>query len=313
MHRDRHGNRLPDFLIVGAAKSGTTSLYHYMRQHPRIFMPDNKEPHYLSMAHDGTPAGRGEYGIGHYVRSYEDYVGLFRAAGDDVLAGEASVSYLPLSETTIARIKEVYRDHRRLRIIVILRDPCERAVSHHAMKVRDGKERKGLAEALSPEVIRQRMTSGYDITWDYLRLGLYAEDLRNYMRVFDNVLVVNYADFAADALQVLKRVFEFLGVDSTVPLALNGQHYNISGVARHAFLKPLVYLTYQDNPAKALLARVLPKAVKVRLQNRVGAMILRRVSPKEAVAERLRRFYAEDQRRVQELTRELLIRQSRAA
>jgi hypothetical protein len=133
------------------------------------------------------------------------------------------------------------------------------------------------------------------------------------MRAFDNVLVINYADFAADALQVMQRLFDFLGVDSAVPMALAGRHYNISGVPRHAILKPLAYLTYQDNPAKALLARVLPKAIKVRLQNRVGALILKRVNSNEAVAERLRQFYAEDQRRVQELTRELLVRQSRAA
>ena len=304
MLRDINGNRLPDFLIVGAAKSGTTSLYHYLRQHAGIFMPEKKEPHYLGISKVPAAAGAGEYSIGTQVRTYEDYLELFRSAGKNVRAGEASVSYLPLAAESIERIKEIYADHRKLRIIAILRDPADRAVSHYSMKVRDGKEHMSLKQAVSPRVIQRRMASGYDITWDYLRLGLYSESLRQYMQAFDNVLVLDYGEFASDTAAVLHRVFEFLDVDTSQLPPVAGRRYNASGVPRHPVLKPLAYLAYHDNPAKALLARVLPKPVKVALLNRAGSLLLRRTQPDPAVVRELRQFYAEDQEHLRELSRQ---------
>lgn len=313
MNTDRQGNRLPDFLIVGAAKSGTTALYHYLREHPRIFMPEKKEPHYLGMCKAPTAAGTGDYAIGRSAHSYEDYTELFRSAGEDVMAGEASVSYLPLSTETIDRIGEIYDDRSSVKIIAVLRDPCERAISHYGMKVRDGKEDRSLREALSPSLIRERLAAGYDITWDYLRLGQYADDLRNYMRAFANVLVVDYAEFSARPALVLRQVFDFLGVENDlVSATVAERRYNVSGVPRHPALRPLAYLAYHQNPAKSLLARILPKPLKVKLQNRVGSLILKRSTPDADVMAELRQFYAENQARVRDLTGELDSRRNAA-
>ncbi len=118
---------LPDFLILGAMRSGTTSLYHYLKQHPEIFMPSLKEPHFFS--YFGKPVSP----LPSYIRSarwnLEDYLTLFESAMNGQLIGEASVSYLYYYRETIENIKRVYRDnYSQLKCIAILRNPVERTI-----------------------------------------------------------------------------------------------------------------------------------------------------------------------------------------
>src|SRR3954462_1224231 len=122
--------RKPNFLIVGAAKSGTTSLFEYLRGHPDVFMPDVKEASYF--------AGAG-------VKNEADYLALFREAGPARAVGEASGAYLYLPDTARA-IHDLLGP--RVRIIVILRNPIDMAYSLWGHMVREGGEQLGFFDAL---------------------------------------------------------------------------------------------------------------------------------------------------------------------
>src|SRR5262249_54680506 len=118
----------PNFLIVGAANSGTTSLYTYLNQHPEVFLPALKEPHYFSQIH---PAYEQRY-LRTYVRDERTYLGLFRKSTGYRAVGEASTSYLSEPEAP----SRIYSVAPKTKIIIILRDPVERAHSHYLMDVR---------------------------------------------------------------------------------------------------------------------------------------------------------------------------------
>ena len=102
------GARVPDFFIVGHAKSGTTALYEMLRQHPQIYMPDHKEPWFFARSNP-HPQTNGERSIaftGKRMETMEDYLALFRDVSPDQIVGEASTSYL-WSTTAASRIAEV--------------------------------------------------------------------------------------------------------------------------------------------------------------------------------------------------------------
>ena len=114
--------RVPDFFIIGAPKCGTNALYSYLRDHPRVYMPDLKEPHYFS----GDLPGLGQ------VEKPESYSELFAPATPEMLVGEASVWYL-YSEVAV---KEILQANPAAKIVVALRNPIDMAHSLHAQFVR---------------------------------------------------------------------------------------------------------------------------------------------------------------------------------
>ncbi|MFO7870641.1 MAG: sulfotransferase [Kiritimatiellia bacterium] len=132
--KGRNELRLPDFMIIGAPRSGTSSLYFHLRRHPEIFMPELKEPLFFNnFGKEVSPIrSRSPWTL-------EDYAELFRPASEEQLVGEASALYLCAYRDTINSIKEVYGDkYRDLGIIAILRNPVERAWSGYLLLKRRG-------------------------------------------------------------------------------------------------------------------------------------------------------------------------------
>ena len=208
--------RWPDFFLVGHHKSGTTALYEMLRRHPQIFMPDLKEPRF--MASDLPWQGPSELRRRN-PRTAEEYLALFADAASEQLVGEASATYL-FSRTAAARIAEV---QPQARIIAILREPVSFLRSLHTTYVQIGYETElDLGRAIALEPARR---SGAQIPprafvpqlLRYTEQVHYREQLRRYEAHFDpaNVLVLIYDDFRDDNEAVLRRVLDFLGVDST--------------------------------------------------------------------------------------------------
>lgn len=209
---------LPNFVIVGAMKSGTTTLWYHLRQHPDIFMPSRKELRFLSSSHffDGKV---NTYAY-HYVcdcdpyYSIEDYLEEFTTAGNKKAVGEASPQYLYNYSTTIPVIKKYIGDPR---IIIILRDPVERAYSAYKHTIKDFKwsyffkSPETFEEYLDKE--EQRKVNGeFKMMYFGRSLGLYYEQVKAYMENFSNVKVCLYDDLKSNPGQVIKELYEFLGV-----------------------------------------------------------------------------------------------------
>jgi Sulfotransferase domain len=178
---------LPNFLIIGAAKAGTTSLYHYLRQHPDVYMSPVKEPAYYASPGGGSAA----------VRTRAAYEGLFEAATAERARGEASPQYLN-DEAAPGRIAADLRD---VRLIVSLRNPVDRAYSSYLGRLAGGTERRRIDEAL------RRGTYYFDSS-------LYHASLTRYFTRFDRtrIKVLLFDDLAADSRATLQQICEFLGV-----------------------------------------------------------------------------------------------------
>ncbi len=219
--------KLPDFFIVGAAKAGTTSLYWYLNEHPEIFMSPIKEPHFFSKDFNFN-LFRNEYKRVYesfnkdyfkqkelkfrhiaYIDDFNDYLKLFQKAGDRI-AGEASTGYL-YSKIAANEMKKLIPDAK---IIIVLRDPVERAYSHFLMKLREGEisNMNFLEEVLEDYNAPQK---GWGISHLYVELGLYYEQVKRFYNIFpeSNIKVVLFDEFKKNENAVCKDIFKFLGVN----------------------------------------------------------------------------------------------------
>lgn len=216
------GRALPDFLVLGAMKAGSTSLYHALSQHPGVFPAATKEIHYFD---NHLSEGLGWYRAFFPLRRTLDAA---RAAGRAVATGEASPLYLVhprVPEALSATLPDV-------RLVAVLRDPVERAVSHYNHNVRvsqaHGQSREPLSfaeaiaaedERIAGEVERILADPSYNSVpfsrYTYKTRGQYAEQLERYAARFprENLLVLQSEAFYRDVQGTMDRVFDFLGLD----------------------------------------------------------------------------------------------------
>lgn len=197
--------RFPDFLVVGTQKGGTTTLHDLLLQHPQVYLPPCKEVHYFSL---------------NYQHGAEWYSDHFKDATHDQICGDITPYYCfhPLAPSRIKKLVP------RVKIIFLLRDPVDRALSHYFHAVRHGFETLPLQTALSAECER---LANCDSTFfssgrnhfshqkhSYLARGHYALQLRRYLQFFrpDQILVLRSEDLFAHPLQVTLRLQKFLGI-----------------------------------------------------------------------------------------------------
>ncbi len=218
MARESQG-RVPDFFMVGQAKSGTTALYEMLRVHPAIFMPDLKEPEFLAtdMRRRFKPPMSGAL-----PGTLEEYLALFTEASENQLAGEATALYLS-SHTAASSIAKL---NSRARIIAIFREPTSFLRSLHLQHLQNHNEdQRDLRRAITLETARRdgrsipRRSCRPQILQysDHVR---YTEQLTRYHDVFprEQVLVLIYDDLRRDNAATVRKIFRFLEVDDAVPV-----------------------------------------------------------------------------------------------
>jgi Sulfotransferase domain len=260
--------RLPDFFIVGHAKSGTTALYEMLARHPQIFMPQSKEPWFMAdeLLERTPPRPEGT------ARTLSDYEALFAGARPGQVVGEASALYL-WSPTAAARIAELAPEAR---IVVILREPASFLRSLHMQFVESYVETQAdLRQALALEPARRRgeqvpRHTYWPKTLLYSEHTRYVELLRRYHERFaaERVLVLIYDDFRADNEGTVKQVFRFLGVDDGVevrPREANPTVQMRSGAAHRALHAISVGHGPGSRALKRTLKAVLPRQARKRL------------------------------------------------
>jgi hypothetical protein len=195
----------PNFLIAGAAKSGTTSLHEYLGQHPQIFMSANKEPHYFVR--------------GYGIEKWDDYLSLFKNAGSKKAVGESSTGYL-FCEESPEWIKSTLG---QIKIILLLRNPAKRAFSLYGWMAREGYEDAGtFEEALNRESLRAQVPAfreqcpQFYPDYLYFTTGLYFEQVSRYVETFgrDWVKIYLFEDFIRQPVAICRNACEFLEVNS---------------------------------------------------------------------------------------------------
>jgi hypothetical protein len=202
--------RLPDFVIVGAMRSGTTSLARWMGDHPEIHMAPAKELHYF------------DRGLEHGLTWYAEQ---FKGATDEKAVGEATPNYL-YDPDAIARMAEVIP---QARLLAVLRNPVDRAYSHYWHRRARGRETLAFTDAVAAEERRLEQGDWRDrADFSYLDRGRYASQLeraaRHYSR--DAMLVLLFDDLRDDPAAAFSQVCRFLDVDASVVPDLVGRTVN---------------------------------------------------------------------------------------
>jgi hypothetical protein len=223
------GGRLPTFLLIGAAKSGTTSLYKYLRQHPQIFMSGLKEPNYLAFGDSDIAFGNpkdNKFLNRVAVKDLPSYTRLFADVTDERAIGEASGSslYMPGAHR---RIRQLLPE---VKLIAVLRDPVERAHSQFLYFRGLGAEpvrRFERAVALEAQRIEQRWAP----YWFYIGNGFYHRQLQPFVDTFgaDRIRVYLYDDLVARPREIIADMFRFLDVDDSFHVDLATRH-NVSQI-----------------------------------------------------------------------------------
>ena len=200
--------KLPDFIIVGVQKGGTTSLFNDLKNHPNIKLNNNKEVHFFDR---------------HYAKGIYWYRSWFPFKYDKRITGEATPSYIFYPNV----IKRIQVHLPKIKLIVLLRDPVYRAYSHYQMEKRKHREYLSFEEAINHEnlnlsslynkVLKEdKNTVNYElINKSYLRRGIYAEQIKNLFRYYDKskIMIIESKNFKKNKLNVLNEICEFLGVE----------------------------------------------------------------------------------------------------
>jgi hypothetical protein len=256
---------LPNFLIIGAAKSGTSSLFSYLGQHPQIYTSPIKGPCFFAFEEGETVKvfGPGDQATfdRHIVTDRRAYESLFDGVRDEKAFGEASVLYL-YSPTAAARIKRAVPD---VKLIALLRNPVDRAFSSYSHLRRDGRETlddfgKGLLAEES------RVNAQWQHLWHYTRLGFYHAQLTRYYDLFDpgQIAVYTSDEFRDQPLKVLRELFSFLGVDDRFVPDVSMRH-NVSGTPKSRSLHR--FLT-RPNSVKNIVKPWLPSVLRKKLRGK---------------------------------------------
>lgn len=273
-----------DFAIIGAAKSGSTSLTNMLRESDGVFVPDRDEVNYW--AWDADQPGRLRWGDGPADREWpvtdrSVYEGLFVGQPDEILCGECSVVYLE-SAFAIERLVEARPD---VKLICSLREPVSRAVSGYAMGVRYGKAPDPHGDA-------------FDLESDRVRTGEYARLLRPVLEVVDprQLLLLRFDDIANRPESVRTQLGEFLGLD---PARLGSMaHANQGGVPQRLWLHRLTTHPALVRPARRFRGSVVHRAVRQLRSRNLG---VRPVIP-DSQQLKLERHYRPQLTDLQELT-----------
>lgn len=203
---------LPNFIIAGNPRSGSTSLFYYLKQHPEISFSAIKEPRYFSSIGLDLPLkGPGDNTqFQNVVFTFDEYKKLYEKVNNKRV-GDASIQYLYSYQSTADLIKADLGD---IPILILLRNPIERAYSAYNLKIRDGFEKESFESAINLE--EERLNSNYDMLWAYASNGLYFEAVKKYKEVFSKVRIVLFEEFIEDPKSSLEEIFDFLEVTKNV-------------------------------------------------------------------------------------------------
>lgn len=287
---------MPNFLVIGAAKAGTTALCQYLAEHPQIYFSPQKEPRFFALEGETiTFQGPGDLTRFRYVTDVEKYEQLFKNVTNEIALGEGSTWYLYLPKAA-ERIKHYIPD---VKIIIMLRDPVERAYSNFSGLQREGVEPiKDFEVAIREESARIR--NNWSPTWHYKQKGFYYPQLKRYFDLFDHnqIKVSLYDDFKVNSRMVVQDIYRFLGVDDTFNPD-SSQKHNVSGIPKnqllHQFLK-------QSNPLRGFLHSLVPAKLRQQVKNNLINFNLDKLPPLSSeVRRQLIEEYREDILKTQDL------------
>jgi len=284
---------MPNFLIIGAPKSGTTSLYQYLRQHPEVYMSPVKAPNFFSFyGKDAQFRGvRAAFARQTFVLKMEEYQKLFAGVTSEKAIGEVSPGYM-----TRSAAENIKRLLPGIKLIAILRHPADRAYSSFMMRVRDGLEPyEDFREAIKHDAQRRKQNT---VVGGYIEKGFYYKLLKDYFTLFprEHLKVYLFEDLKDDPYGMLSDLFNFLKVDENFKPDLSISH-NASGKIRNPFMH---HLWTRSGVLRDLIRPLMPEKIR-HAAFEWFIRDLEKFTLDEELRAELVELYSEDIRKLQEL------------
>jgi hypothetical protein len=245
-----------DFFIIGAPKSGTTSLYHYLDEHPQVEMSTQKEPDYFS---DVAIQKQGLYYGNNRIDTVEKYYSLFNVEGMNVIFGEASVSYLFYKNVA----SDIKKYNVNAKIIIMLRNPIDRAFSHYLMDYRLGLVSDSFEEIIYKTSVNKKAHLYYQ---QYIQISEYAKQIARYHKEFDadKIMLIDYEDFKKDVGKIVKSVYNFLGINEEYRSETNKKH-NTFTMPKNRLIRFIYSFVFIRNILTFLFPDSLVKSIRLAL------------------------------------------------
>lgn len=290
--------KLPNFLVVGAAKCGTSSLHKYLDQHPSVFMSKVKEPRFISSQVTPFPLnGPGDHKVeSWYVKKYDDYVKLFEGAEGYPAVGESSADTLYFYKGTIPVIKQYLGEPK---IIIMLRNPVKRAFSSYQHLVRDLREDLSFEAGLKEEP--NRIQNNWELIYHYTAASLYYDSVKAFMDNFAQVKVVLNEDLEKTPKLFLRDVFRFLDVEPDYDVNTDIR-YNISGKPKSQWIHQFFFEgNMARRLARPLVRRLFSPETRVRIAQKIQEKNLTRLTINPETKKRLQAYFEDDIRKLEQL------------
>jgi hypothetical protein len=266
---------LPNFMVVGAAKAGTTSIYQYLSQHPEVYLSPIKETNYFAKDIPLDKIRKDYYKGGEldveayvdtdlseqihiaFVSQWEHYIKLYKNVRGEKAIGEISNSYL----YSQVAAREIHAVDPGMKIIMILRDPIKRAFSHYKMTLRVGLVKDSFYEEVQRDYAARE--KGFRVSHLYVEMGQYAAQVKRYLDTFprEQVRIYLFDDLKADAASVIDDMLRFLGVDPSQQVDTSFQA-NQASVPKNVQLVHFLRKTGIRKLAKKISPRFVGEAAK---------------------------------------------------
>jgi hypothetical protein len=248
-------NNLPNFIIIGAMKAATTSLYNYLKQHPDIFMPKVKEPMFFNnYQQNNNYVAKGAKR--KKITTLEQYKSLFDEVKNEGAIGEASPSYIYNQKAAELIKKEI----PNVKIIVVLRQPVERAYSNFLHAKRAGKEPENDFKKTF-DLEKDRKIANWSPLYHYKSKGFYFEQLQRYFNLFpkENIKILLFEDVVKTPMESTQKLFSFLEVDTNFKPDTSRKS-NVSGKPKGILGWVLMKIRYYNLLPNIQLSKYLPQS-----------------------------------------------------
>lgn len=286
-----------DFFIVGAARCGTTSLYNYLKSNEQIFLPNVKETNFFSEVsshrrEDYELPKEDEFYHTKIIKSVEVYNALYKKAEKDQIKGDISPSYL----WDLDAARRIYNYNPKAKVIISLRHPVDRAFSHYIMNYYTGSDK---TETFS-EAIKATKNLKWSSCNQYLEMGLYYKQVKAYFDLFkrEQIKVLVYEDWITNTEEELKKVFEFLDLETTAKVVPKNVETNK--------IKPIRNLTLLNFLRQNSIRRVLKLFLSDRTIEKVKSNVFYADKEIEALDNELKnnlsKSFSKDVKELSELT-----------
>jgi hypothetical protein len=234
---------LPNTIIIGASKCGTTALHSYFERHKDIYTTTKKELHFH--AYDALKrkiGGEGDkYLIKYICTSFSEYQDYYKDFNEEKSITDVSPSYLFFPDESIASIKKHCGEN--VKIIILVRNPVDKMISQYSHLYSAGREALSFQDALEKEIERKK--NSFSDMWLYRESGYMSDKVLQFKKNFKDVLVLHSKDLNQNPKSTLEEIFEFIGVDS-IGFDYSSLKTNVSGIPKNrlvakVFIKPNIF------------------------------------------------------------------------